>query len=81
MKTQPVRRAHITIDFYNKASLEAQLSLIKNALINGVERFEQETNYRKYKLVTHCAQQYIEPREPVVEVVNGTMCETVKSRV
>lgn len=81
MKTQPVRRAHITIDFYNKASLEAQLSLIKNALLNGMERIEQETHYRQYKLVTHCVQQYIEPREPVVKVMNGTLCETVKSNV
>lgn len=81
MKTRPIRRAVITIDFYNKASLEAQLSIIKNALLEGVERVNETTHHRQYKLVTHCVQQYIEPREPIVMMMNGVICENVKSRV
>lgn len=81
MKTQPVRRAHITIDFYNKTSLESQLSVIKHALLEGVERVDKTTHYRQYKLVTRCVQQYIEPREPVIMVINGLICENIKSRV
>jgi len=79
----PTRRAYVTLEFYNEASLDKQLAELKAKLLGGTEKKEQTTMYGGNSLMLLVEQMYTDnhKRERIVSLENGQKVELVKSRV
>lgn len=78
-----VKRAYVTLEFYNEASLDKQLSELKEKLLAGVEKEEQTTKYGGYSLLYMMQQIYTSnhQREKFTSILEGKKVEIVRSKI
>ena len=78
-----VKRAYVTIEFYNEASLDKQLSELREKLLAGVEKQDQNTRYGGYSLTFMMQQIYTNnhQREKFTSILEGKKVELVRSKI
>ena len=78
-----IKRAYVTLEFYNEASLDKQLSELREKLLAGVEKEEQTIKYGGYSLMFMMQQIYINnhQREKLVSIYGGKTVELVRSKI
>ena len=78
-----IKRAYVTLEFYNEASLDKQLSELREKLLAGVEKQDQNTRHGGYSLTFMMQQIYTSnhQREKLVSIYDGKTVELVKSKV
>lgn len=78
-----IKRAYVTLEFYNEASLDKQLSELREKLLVGVEKEEQTTKYGGYSLLYMMQQIYTSnhQREKFTSILEGRKVELVRSKI
>lgn len=78
-----IKRAYVTLEFYNEVSLDKQLSELREKLLAGVEKEEQTTKYGGYSLLYMMQQIYTSnhQREKFTSILEGRKVELVRSKI
>lgn len=78
-----IKRAYVTLEFYNEASLDKQLSDLREKLLAGVEKQDQNTRYGGYSLTFMMQQIYTNnhQREKFASFMDGKSVELVRSKI
>jgi hypothetical protein len=76
-----IRRAYITLEFYNTPSLDRALSKLRKELLEGVEANRKIIIHDNKGLEFEFKQIFVNPaeRENLIALIDGKKCELVRS--
>ena len=76
-----IRRAYITVEFYNTPSLDRALSKLRSELLEGIESNEDTITHHSRPLHFEFKQVFINPteRKNLIALIDGKKCELVSS--
>lgn len=76
-----IRRAYVTLEFYNTPSLDRALSKLRKELLEGIESNEDTITHHNRHLHFEFKQTFADThqRENLIALVDGKKCELVRS--
>ncbi len=76
-----IRRAYVTLEFYNTPSLDRALSKLRKELLEGIESNEDTITHHSRQLHFEFKQTFADThqRENLIALVDGKKCELVRS--
>jgi hypothetical protein len=76
-----IRRAYVTLEFYNTPSLDRALSKLRKELLEGIESSEDTITHHSRPLHFEFKQTFVDThqRENLIALVDGRKCELVRS--